>query len=75
MSELRFPVCPICNEAVLLPFSISERAFEHWICTNCGFCITLGGTVGYKAEKDIDVKFLPNLITKINSLKQIYQKI
>ena len=51
MSEIKFPVCPICKKEVLLPFSImqvgmdiSNKVYGTWFCSNCGFFLTTRDT-------------------------------
>jgi hypothetical protein len=78
MSELRLPLCPICKEEVLLPFSITQydigaKTFGNWVCTNCGFYITTRDTRAINPKEDIETGFIFNLRTKMNRLKKDYQ--
>lgn len=75
MTELKCPVCPICEDVVLLPFSISQRVvgtkiFGSWICTRCGFFISTDDSRGCNPTTG----FFHELRKKIQELKKIYQK-
>jgi len=79
MTDLKFPVCPICKQEVLLPFSIvqvagtiSEKTFGNWICSNCGFFLSTKGNRANNPELDIKAGFSKNLIKKVEELRKKY---
>ena len=78
MVENSFPKCPICKEEVLLPFSVSKdmstKVYAHWVCTNCGFCIGTGDTRGYNTPKDILVGIFPEIVKRIEKIREEYQR-
>jgi len=41
-ATMEFPVCPVCNEGRLLPFSEEKKAFALWICSlpACAYAIS-----------------------------------
>ena len=77
MVENSFPKCPICEEEVLLPFSVSQdmstKVYAHWVCTNCGFCIGTGDTRGCNPMHDIRGEILQELVDSIDEEKFRYQ--
>jgi len=79
MSEMRFPLCPICKDEVLLPFSTSqyevgEKVFGSWVCTNCGFFITTLDTRAIDIRNDIKTGFHLPLRRGIKELREEYKK-
>lgn len=79
MRQVRLPVCPVCKEEILLPFSVSggmesAMTFAHWICTNCGFCIGTDNTRGIHPEEDLHAGFLYKLTARMKELKESFQK-
>ena len=81
MSEIKFPVCPICKKEVLLPFSIttvggtlSEKIYGTWFCSNCGFFLTTRDTRANNPERDIEAGFNHGLRAEIQRMRNEYQK-
>ena len=83
MTDLKFPICPICKQEVLLPFSIiqanarnlSGKTFGNWVCSNCGFFLSTEDNRGINPKEDIQAGFSENLVEKVEKLrKQFYEK-
>jgi len=81
LSEFKKPVCPICKQEVLLPFSIMqvggnrpEKTYGTWICSNCGFFLSTRDTQGINPESDVEAGFSDYLQKKVEDLRQEYYK-
>jgi hypothetical protein len=77
MKASEYPVCPICKQEVLLPFSISQyelrgKIFGNWICSNCGFYLTTGDSRAEVPESDIKAGFHTLLRKKVEELRKEY---
>ena len=82
LTELSFPVCPICKREVLLPFStmqfgvksVSDKTFGSWVCSNCGFYLSTKDNKASNPDQDIETGFNKNLRKKIEELRKQYNK-
>jgi hypothetical protein len=81
MSESKYPVCPICKQEVLLPFSISQisdhstgKVYGSWICSNCGFYLNTRDTRAIDPESDFETGFNVYVRKKVEELREKYYK-
>ena len=79
MTEIRFPLCPVCNQETMLPFSSDHvsaggKTFSCWFCPNCGFYLTTVNRGDVNPEKDIKAGINLELKKKIHAMKEYYQK-
>ena len=79
MTGIHFPLCPICDQATMLPFSSDHvsaggKAFSCWFCSNCGFYLSTIDNKAINPEKDIKTGFNLELRQKINDMKEQYKK-
>lgn len=78
MSGIGFPLCPICNQEALLPFSSDHvsaggKTFSCWFCPNCGFYLTTVNKGDVDPERDIKTGISLELKDKIHAMKKSYQ--
>lgn len=82
MTDLKFPICPICKREVLLPFSIMQvgehntcvKQYGTWACSNCGFFLSTIDNSAVNPDKDIEAGFSITLRKKVEELRKQYMK-
>jgi hypothetical protein len=81
MSQFKHPICPICKQEILLPFSLSQspdwttiKAYGSWICSNCGFYLTATDSKNVDQKHAIEAGFSVYLKKKVEDLRGEYFK-
>jgi hypothetical protein len=82
LTDLKFPICPICKREVLLPFSIMQvgehntcvKQYGTWACSNCGFFLSTIDNSAVNPDKDIEAGFSITLRKKVEELRKQYMK-
>jgi len=82
MTDLKYPICPICKREVLLPFStmqvgvesIQAKQYGIWACSNCGFFLSTKDNRAINPDKDIEAGFSTKLRKEVEELRRQYMK-
>ena len=69
MTDLKYPICPICKREVLLPFStihvgaenIQAKQYGTWVCSNCGFFLSTKDHKAINPGKALEAGFSTKL--------------
>jgi len=78
LTDLTFPICPICKREVLLPFSTMQvgehntyaKQYGTWACSNCGFFLSTIDNSAVNPDKDIEAGFSIKLRKKVEELRK-----
>ncbi|MEJ2495444.1 MAG: hypothetical protein P8Y79_14075 [Ignavibacteriaceae bacterium] len=78
MTDLTFPICPICKREVLLPFSTMQvgehntyaKQYGTWACSNCGFFLSTIDKSAVNPDIDIEAGFSIKLRKKVEELRK-----
>ena len=82
MTDLKYPICPICKREVLLPFStihvgatnIQAKQYGTWACSNCGFFLSTKDNKAINPDKALEAGFSTKLRQEVEELRKQYMK-